>query len=363
MFLRASASPRWMKCAASAHFPISRSDDDGDAAREGTCAAWVGELVINGDVASANDMLGQTHENGWTVDADMVKHIQWYADTIMVRDTTHKAEVRIDHPVFPMGGTADHLGWSRDWNTLYIDDLKYGYDIVEPTTWQLICYLFLILANIEPNHWPKLIQLSILQPRAIHNDGPYRKLVVDIAGIQPRLNQMQTRVEALLGGENLATPSDKCLHCTHAFKCTALTRTVYSMWEVLQSREYLNPTPHQLAEELSMVERMDELFTARKNAVQAESEARLNEGGFVPGWSLERRYGKRKFTVDSPVIEMLTGVDPSVDKTCTPAELIRRGANEKVVQTITTTPFIGVKMKRLDADNVATQFDKAKNGL
>ena len=81
MLLRPSAAHRWWRCSASisaTRLPDALPEEDQDAAREGTCAAWVAECVINGDASSAADMLGRSHENGWEVDDDMVRHVQEY---------------------------------------------------------------------------------------------------------------------------------------------------------------------------------------------------------------------------------------------------------------------------------------------
>ena len=362
MLFRASGMPRTLRCGASVRFPQARPDVDTDPAREGTCAAWVAECVMNGDASSAEDYLGETHENGWVVDDDMVRHCQWYIDTIMARAGHHRAEVYVKHPTLPMAGTADHIGWSDDMQTLYVDDLKYGYKVVEATSPQLTAYLFLVLSNIPPEQWPKLVQLSILQPRALHKDGPYRKRVVSVAEMQPDLDHMQAMIEYVINTPDpVATPGAHCYRCAKALGCTALTQSVYATWEAIQSREYLDPTPEQLSTELTMLERMTDLFEARNTAVRAEADAKLAEGGFIPGWAVQKKFGNKKFTVDDVSIQMITGIDPTVKKTCTPAELIRRGARKEVVDTITTNPFIGTTIKRVDESDVAAHFAQAKH--
>ena len=77
-----TASQRVRRSGCTAACPLTHRwivlTQDGDAAREGTCAAWVAELVINGDATCAEDMLGKVHANGWEVDEEMVKHINAY---------------------------------------------------------------------------------------------------------------------------------------------------------------------------------------------------------------------------------------------------------------------------------------------
>jgi len=111
-----------------------------------------------------------------------------------------------------------------------------------------------------------------------------------------------------------------------------------------------------------MLERMDDLFKARRDAVVAEAEARISANGYVPGWNLEKRYGKRKFKTDAAMIRMLTGIDALESKLCTPAELVRRGATEDQIKPLVSTPLIGTKLVRVDADDVAAHFAQAQKG-
>ena len=74
---RPSAAHRWTKCSAAPLF-ASRAGPQptSDAAREGTCAAWVAELMLTDQPVE----VGMMHENGWEVDPDMIGHMQEYAD-------------------------------------------------------------------------------------------------------------------------------------------------------------------------------------------------------------------------------------------------------------------------------------------
>jgi len=352
MTLRSSSAPTFMHCGASEHFPQPRPDTDSDASLEGTCAAWVAEVVINGDASSAEDMLGESHTNGWVVNEDMVRHIDGYIAMLAKRDI-HTAECFMKHPTLPMQGTADDIGWTTDMTTLFITDLKYGYGIVEVDTWQLVAYMLLVLSNLQPHQYPKMIQLAIYQPRAIHPDGIYRRKVISIQDALVLCQQMEQRITQIVTGDNLASPGNQCKYCTKAIGCHAVTASVYQMLEPIESRAYLQPTPQQLSDELTMLRGATRLFEARKAAIEAEVETTINGGGFVPGWQLEKRYGKKKFTVDPMTIQILTGIDPKDDGVCTPAELIRRGALEATVKTITNSPFIGVKLAPFTTVNMA----------
>lgn len=330
-------------------------DRETDAAREGTCAAWVAEVVINGDASCAEDMIGKTHSNGWMVDEDMAMHVQNYIDIASDRkDVT--AEVFRKHEVagFPtLQGTLDRESYSLDGSIYYIDDLKYGYDVVEPfENRQLICYAFLAFwRGVTSDR----VELSIYQPRAIHKEGPYRTWSVTRAELAPYFADLANRIEQIASG--IANAGSWCSHCLRAASCDALTRSVYSMWEPVSSRDIVKPTGVQLADELVMLDRMSSLLKARKAAVEMEAEVRIDAGQLVPGWNMSDNYGKSAWNCEPETIRMLTGVDPYVKKTVTPAELKRRGADKGVVASLTHRPRIGRKLKQVDERDIKRMFD------
>ena len=218
MILRPSSAHQWMRCGMVAKTPPDRPEAQNDAALEGTCAAWVAEVVINGDATTAEDLLGRSHSNGWVVDEDMVRHMQSYLD-IVQRHQNGRAEVFRSHPL-GLQGTLDFEGISADGRITYITDLKYGYDVVEAReNWQLLCYLWLLLTTLPAEKYPPMVQLAIYQPRALHRDGPYRKWVLGIDEYMPYMEQITRRIQNV---ENMAVSGDHCKHCLLAYGCEAL---------------------------------------------------------------------------------------------------------------------------------------------
>ena len=357
--LRPSSAHRWAKCSLSVDAPVTEGslpDDDTDAAREGTCAAWVAEVVINGDAGSAEDMLGKVHNNGWTVDENMVRFVQPYIDMVMSR---HDPEAEVSHGVVigdcSMTGTSDAQSYSADKRVLFIDDLKYGYGVVEPyRNRQLICYAFLAVARGIPDT-VELIQLSIYQPRAQHSDGIYRKWVVSLEELQIHFNEIKDAAMRI-SSDRIGNPGPHCLHCRLAAKCEALTHSVYTMFDTVSSRDILSPNGQQLADEMDMIERLDDLLNARKIAVETEVEIRLGQQKFVPGWGMIDKKGKSAWKHDPEIIGALCGIDPYEKKPVTPAEAKRRGAPEALVKSMSYLPVIGKKLERVTDRKIKDMF-------
>lgn len=355
--LRCSGAAGWTRCGFKPHLeslPGALPDEEGDAAKEGTAAAWVAECVVNGDAYTAEDLVGRVHRNGVEIDPDMARFIQPYIERIQTFGGS--AEIYGELPApdgsFKIAGTSDAQYWTTP-EDYHVDDLKYGFGIVEPTTEQLLAYALIAhyVYGITPRRW----HLSIFQPRAMHPLGPYRTRTITHDEFLIEAGMLWTAAIKTVNPV-AATPGEHCDHCRAAAICTALTHSVYSMWQPINDRTYIEPTPQQLADELEMLDRMSELLKARKEAVEAETLVRLNGGQVIPGWAKMPTQGKRKFKYPADVIQAMTGIDPRITEICTPAELERRGANKSVLSALTTRPTVGYKLERYDSNKIGAMF-------
>ena len=161
----------------------------------------------------------------------------------------------------------------------------------------------------------------------------------------------------------VATPGAHCSYCPRALGCAALTHSVYRMWEMTQSRVYSEPAPEQLADEKDMLDEFAKVLKTRRDAVTAEIEGLLDRGKTVPGFIREKTYGKRAFKIDANAIRALTGVDPTEEKLCTPAELERRGVPATIVNRLTHNPYTGMKLTRVDITNAMEPPKKGSSNV
>lgn len=334
--------------------PVALPEDNGTEAAEGTCAAWVAETIINGDATCVDDMVGKVHENGVEVDLDMARFLQPYVDMASTRQSP-KAEVFrkvLIHDTAELAGTLDLESWSTP-DDYHIDDLKYGYGIVEPTSDQLMSYATLAYAvGCRAPRW----HLGIYQPRAQHPDGVYRTVTYTLAEIEAKIAVLWKQAQIAVSTDSIATPGEHCNHCLGANRCAALTHSIYAMWKPVERRDIIEPTVQQLSDEMVMLNLMSKLLDARKAAVSAEATQRVRNGEMIPGWAIMPTEGNRKFKYDLDVIYAMTGIDPSVTKLCTPAELIRRGASEIAVNSLSIKPIVGYKLEPFNPSKIAKLF-------
>lgn len=357
--LRPSSAFKWSNCALNPHFEAAAGPEEvTDAAREGTCAAWVAECVLRGDAYSADDLVGRNHENGWLVNLDMAYYVQKYINHVRSRGGTVSAEQRVVICAF-IQGTLDSSSVSYTSDTLYVDDLKFGMDPVDVfENPQLVLYgggEYLRLGR--PAHIRK-VRLGIYQPRAFHHEGPYRYWDMEIDELMMQLHHLIDRGQAVQQPGALATPGAWCRRCTGAKGCEALAHSIYRGGEfITKSAHYRELTDEELAAELDAINLLAKLLKARRSAIEPDAESRLRSKG-LRGYVLKERKGNRAFKYAPEVIKAMTGVDPFDNSMCTPAELERRGARPDMVEFLSERPSLPKKMERLDDKEMRRMFDK-----
>lgn len=362
IMLRPSASHIWTECAGYPHMIARAPQIDTDPAREGTCAAWVAEHVFKGHAQSCAELLGVTHpENGWVVDADMTRHAQKYVNLIRRRADevggTIYAEEKLALNEF-IEGTPDAFvvgNVAANGCTLFVDDLKYGYEIIEPwDNTQVIIYTGAI-ARALPFPVTRVV-IGIYQPRATHPLGPHRTW-------EPSLTELTNKLEEIIQAGHRAqnpnavcTPGAHCRRCDGAASCFAVAHEVYRCVSTMQNNAQRQLTPEEMADELSFLELAEAMLKGRKDAAHAETTARMSSGEHFPGWTTERGVGKRRWKYGAETVKLLSRHDPLAGKMVTPAELERQGADPDVVEALTEVPRTAPKLKRFSPRIAAAKF-------
>tara|TARA_R110000851_G_scaffold127031_1_gene258850 strand:- start:40 stop:1134 length:1095 start_codon:yes stop_codon:yes gene_type:complete len=357
---RPSQAGYWSKCAA---FQRLTSDlpeqESGDAAREGTCAAWVADVVLmDSDGMTCSDLIGEAHENGWLVTSEIAADVQLYVNLVRSYGGEVVAEEYVTASEKPLiAGSLDSSIVSSGNGILRIIDLKYGRRIVETTAAQLLCYGFGKLLKVPTFPNPvKEIHLSIYQPRAFHKDGIYRTRVLTVDQLTSEYTELWNMAVEGEKPDSMATAGPHCADCEAASGCVTLAQTTYNLIHHVNSREHRNMTPLEISRELDMMEQCEKTINARFKAVKSEAEARAKHES-IPGWSQSTKKGNSVFTVSGVTLNLLTGIDPYEKKLCTPAELLRRGATEEQLKSLTERPETGRKLTRMSGNDIAKMFN------
>lgn len=360
---RPSGAGRWVNCSlAPTLAAIAKPRPDSDEAREGTCAAWLGELILNGQVLLAAHMIGQFHANGWEIDAEMAGHVQEYVDLVRARGGEQWAErrVRLSEKV---AGTLDSGTYVPETRTLYVTDLKYGFRLIEADAYQLIIYASALAEEVWNDGWQiDRVVTAIYQPRGFHVDGIYREREWDLRELWRMGTWIAQRAQDAHGPNPIATPGTHCRDCEGATQCQALTSTIYELFTVISDTRHREMTPDEIAKELQFVRMAKKLIDARASAVETEAESRHMSGELIPGFMLKDRLGKRKFTASRGAIKFLTGIDPVKETPMSPAELKAAGASDRHIKLLCDRPRIGHKLEPIKPEDMKRQFGENAHG-
>lgn len=356
--LRPSASSIWTKCHANPRISENAKTvpSESDAAKEGTCAAWVAECVLKGSFANCDAMIGMNHpENGWLVTDEMAYYCQEYVENVRSHGKRIVAEqyVRLTDYI---AGTFDAGVLSDDGTTLHIDDLKYGFKIVDvyENTQTIIYGYGELLRRNDPNITH--VVLGIYQPRAWHPEGIYRTWKLSVSELHALASDIAAAGNAAQDPQALATPGSHCEYCKGRLECAALPHTLYAWADVLERREQGAMTAEELSKEKLFLDKLKDMWDARVTAVDAEMKHRIENGEYVPVWGLKDRFGHRKFKVDAMTVHAKTGIVPFKTVEMTPAELEKAGADKKIMKDLTYSPVIGKKLEKFTDKDFGRMF-------
>lgn len=360
MILRPSSAHIWTACAAQPRMAaMMPPEEPSDPAREGTCAAWLAEMVLTGQAANTAALIGATHENGWVATADMASYIQDYVTVVR----GHGGQVHTERKVrlnAQIEGTPDAFAVLGSDGVLRADDLKYGFGIVEPRrNHQVSIYCGAILRMLSARGVTiRRVVIGIYQPRAYHPAGVYRTWVTTPEELMAYVQWIEQRGVLATNPQAPTTAGEHCEYCPAAATCAAVTHEIYRVHDRLATDRQRHMTAEEMAKELMFLASFEKMLAGRKKAVEAEAEARIKRAEHIPGWHLEERRGNRRFKVPASVVKALTGIEPTVPKMVTPAELTRMGAPATIVAALSETPRIAPGLKPVGADYYVNLFNR-----
>lgn len=291
--LSASSAERFMKCPGSVKLsemlPVSEDDE---FSSEGTAAHALAELCLrSGDDAYLHQgEIILEHE----VTPNMVEAVQVYLDYVhgnTVATSDMRVELSISDNKFgsDFGGTADAIIISEAHQHLEIVDYKHGIgipvDIVDNI--QLKYYAYGVLESLkleDPECWD--IVITIVQPRAYHQDGPIR--CQDMPS-QDLLNWGSTQlIPAMKKVDSDDAPyemGEHCRFCDGKLVCP-LIKAVYKEFAFMTPDEIIGFDDETLARYYKQIN----VVKYNIKALQAEAQKRALKDSPLPGTKLV--YGK-----------------------------------------------------------------------
>ncbi len=344
--IRCSGLARPMVCAGFMSFENLPPSPPNAAAEEGTAAGEYLERTLT----RHNEAIPSQARNGVYFDDDMKFYTRPIAEEILANtDDGVLCEQRIDWRTRSgiwIRGTYD-ISFVRG-GALYIDDLKYGWGIVEvKDNWQLLGYAIgeVIRRGIAFTE----IVLRIHQPRPHHEEGSTRQWRLTYSQLLDYKEQIELRMEQLASGDKTLTTSKHCKYCAaSAEACPAFNRLFYRALEV--STEFTQDVidDGEVARQLDHVARAVEVIKIKMDSLNELAVSRIKAGKLIPGYITESRFGDRKWRggVSPEVIETLTGKKIVEQVMLSPAKAEKLGVPKEFVNQLVDRHFLGQKLVR-----------------
>ena len=350
--LRCSSAPRWVPCPGSVSLEARHPDtEESLPAMEGTAAHWVASEVLTqwgsqgASVPIIDEYVGQTAPNGIVVTQEMVNAVNVYVKEVLAtlqQNGGKLGDLMVEHSVsidwiHPNNkGTLDcgaHL-ITHTGNILRVWDFKYGWGLVDPKTWQLINYGLGIVYGLPNDVLPTHIEFCIVQPRPYHRDGPIRKERITVQELYKLGEHVYNSAHNATSTSPRLSTGPHCDNCRGRHDCEALSNMTQRCREIIENTVPLDIPNNKIGRELELLTELEKLIKARKTGLESQITAKINNGNYIEGWTLEPGRGTRKWRGDNDTVRefgKLFNVDLSVDGVLTPAQAEKKGIDRKIL--------------------------------
>lgn len=366
--VRCSKLDRVMNCAGFSHFKDLPEEEPGLPAQEGTAAGELLTAMIEQNTLTPK--VGTHAANGIRFDEDMWFFVPMVAERIFetAKGNNVTSEQRIDWqagsgPAGPIMVRGQYDASYIVGVTLYIDDLKYGWKIVEAeNNWQLLGYAIgryyqLRDAGAQIND----VVLRIHQPRPNSAGDWTRTWVLSVEELLVFSGKIGGQLDRIFNqGVKELTTGKHCKYCPALNRhCPAFDAATFNAVDyVLSNFDQNEMTDRAIAYQLRMFDRIEDIMKIKKDSLESLAISRINKGAVIPGYTIEPSYGDRKWKpfVTPDVLKILTGKDILQPVMLSPAKAEKLGVPKSLVAGITDRFFIKNTLKQGDAGKKADQI-------
>lgn len=242
------------------------------------------------------------------VDTDMTDAVQVYLDEIAAqRRRLPHADTCVEEPLDVtwlrpnMFGTSDFT-LREAFGELVVTDYKHGAGVVVDVEWnaQMMYYGLGALKNAGGPMDVSSVTLVIVQPRALHRDGPVRPWTISSNALWDWRNQLADAADKTLAPDAALNPGDWCRFCPAQPVCPAVKGYVTKQAQVVFSNSPLDPKVHkppmpdmdQVGRALNAIPVIDSWC----RSVEGLGQQMLERGLQVDGYKLVRKRANRRWT-------------------------------------------------------------------
>lgn len=286
---------RWSNCPGSVRLSEGIPKTTSSYAEEGTLAhAFAEEWLRSG-----------LKDPPAKCDAEMAENIKIYVEKIRqeYRDADrvyfeHRFDISRLHP--GLFGTADCVLYFEKTKTLKVFDLKYGAGVPVEAVGNVQLQYYGLGAMLSLGLVCKDIELTIVQPRCAHEDGPIRTWAFEAVTM---IDFMADLLEAALATEKPDAPlvaGSHCKFCPAAGVCPEL-KAVANVTAAAEFAPSLSYDPVVLSQTLERLPLLETWVKGVREFAYSEAE----RGRVIPGWKLVDKRPTRKWANEEVVFRDL----------------------------------------------------------
>lgn len=278
---------------------------------------------------------------GVNVDEEMVEYTRPMIDhcrTFMWGVWEWKVEARFNlnplNPPVPMYGTCDFMAYNPETRHLVVVDFKSGSGVMVSVVDNDQLRYYALGAALTLGKPIDMVELTIVQPRGFHPDGPIRHDVMLYADLLAFGLELMEDANATTAPDAPLKAGEWCRWCPASGGCPAQKKAAMELAELdFDAIVPVQPTP---AEMLSLDERLKVLRIADTienwlGDVRKSVERDLLDGKQVPGWKIVARRAKRSWTNETDTEQWLLAQGFASEEIHVPAELRSPAQIEKVL--------------------------------
>lgn len=358
----ASDLPRIMNCNGSismgeSHPPIESNDE---TKNEGTAVHWLAQQVLTKKF-TAEELVDRKSENGVFITPEMVEHLEEYLNSTLPNseiefETSHGGDN------WQINGRADRISYVEAGGHLLIDELKYGWRIVEPEmNWTLISHAISFVVR-NPELKINMITFTIYQPRPYHPEGKVRSWRIGIGDLTELINKLN---ETLNSPSETLNTGDHCHYCPAMAVCPAARKAQMNAIEATHKAFRDDIDNDNLSFQLDHLKRASQVIKEMEKAYNELALYRLTKGQIIQNYALEKELSNRQWKEDitPEFLEMMTGKNLTKKQLITPKQAENEGVPKEFVEALTERRNKGVKIVRMDANTKAKKlFNQPKRG-
>lgn len=311
--LSPSGASRWLACTPSARLEQQFPDSSGDAAREGTLAHELGELLISYNAklikkSAYTKALKEIEANAF-YNADMLNYMEGYASFVMERyaeakkktkDAVLSLESRLDFTEYvPEGfGTGDAVVIAN--GILDIIDLKYGKGVSVSSieNKQMMLYALGALAEFDLLYDISIVRMTIYQPR-LDNISIWELPVAELR--EWAETELKPRAVMAFAGDGDFVAGVHCRFCRAKAQCKALAAENLKLAKYDFLRGELL-TEDDIADILSRADAFKKWISAVEDYALKEA---VDNGKSFPGFKLVEGRSNRMYANQDEVVKRL----------------------------------------------------------